>query len=60
MNQLPPFNDPLTAVLQFDHIALGIQPGFDNDQSAEEFSGDGDERNYGASLGSTSALAKTT
>ncbi|MFM6852510.1 MAG: TonB-dependent receptor [Sphingopyxis sp.] len=50
INALPSFANPLMAARFGAVLALGITPGFDNTQSAEEYSGNGGEDNYGASL----------
>lgn len=56
INRLPSFANPLMAVRFGDALQRGIVPGFDNEQSAEEYPGYSSEENYGASLQVTVGL----
>ena len=50
INALPSFANPLMAARFGNLTALGITPGFNNTQSAENTDGWTSERNYGASI----------
>lgn len=50
INTLPSFANPLMAARFGPLLAQGLEPGFENEQSFEEFGGDGGEKNSGASL----------
>ncbi|MBB5697929.1 TonB-dependent receptor [Sphingomonas yantingensis] len=49
-NRLPSNANPLNAARNGTVLALGIVPGFDNEQSAEDSEGYTDEKNFGGSL----------
>jgi iron complex outermembrane recepter protein len=50
LRQLPSFANPLMAARFGPVLALGVEPGPENDKSAEEFAGFNGNRNYGGSV----------